>query len=451
MSNDFKALGLPKWLCEALSAMRITTPTAIQKATIPEILKGRDCIGGAKTGSGKTISFGAPMLSHWAEDPSGIFGIVLTPTRELAMQIAEQFTALGANVNLKVSLVIGGESMIEQANQLKENPDFVVATPGRLAHIINEHPDDVRGFKRVKYLVLDEADRLLTDSFTEDLSDCFGALPNPSKRQTLLFTATVTDSVRALAEKPVSEGKQPVFLHELDKVDDVVIPEKLYLGFILSPFYIKEAILHHVLSSEKFKDSIVIVFTNRSETAEILRRTLRNLGIRVTSLHSEMPQSERTNSLHRFRAGAARVLVATDLASRGLDIPSVELVVNFDIPRDPDDFIHRVGRTARAGRNGDALSLITPNDLDRVLAIEERIQRKMEEYGNYSDNDVIKNSLKPTSQAKVEAKMELEKEGFGERKKQQRKREHGDDSEAPVKQKKKTKKTKKARTEKASS
>ncbi|ODV84763.1 hypothetical protein CANARDRAFT_28903 [[Candida] arabinofermentans NRRL YB-2248] len=420
--TTFNSVGLPKWLCESLSSMKITTPTNIQKACIPEILKGRDCIGGAKTGSGKTIAFAGPMLAKWSEDPCGIFGVVLTPTRELAMQIADQFAALGSGVNLKCSLIIGGESMIEQANKIKENPHFVVATPGRLAHIIMEHPDDVRGLRRVKFLVLDEADRLLTDSFTDHLTTCFEALPHPSKRQTLLFTATVTDSVRSLKEKPVAEGRQPVFVHELDKVDDVVIPKSLNLSFLLTPFLVKEATLHNILINEDFKDSTAIVFVNRSENAEILRRVLRHLEIRVTSLHSEMPQSERTNSLHRFRAGAARVLVATDLASRGLDIPTVELVINFDIPRDPDDFIHRVGRTARAGRAGDALSFITPNDLSRILAIEERIDRKMEEYKKVTDNGLIKNSLKIASKAKIEAKMEMEREGFGERKRLQKKR-----------------------------
>lgn len=420
--KSFEEIGIPAWLREALHAMRITTPTPIQAATIPEILKGRDCIGGAKTGSGKTIAFAAPMLTKWAEDPCGIFGIVLTPTRELAMQIAEQFTALGANINLRVELVIGGESMIEQSNRIKENPDFVIATPGRLAHIMMEHPDDVRGLKRVKYLVLDEADRLLTDTFGEDLATCMNSLPEPTKRQTLLFTATVTDSVRSLKDKHVEDGKQPVFIYELDKMDDVIIPEKLYLGFMLTPFMVKEAMLHDLLTGEDYADASCIVFVNRSETAETLRRILFKLDIKVTSLHSQLPQQERTNSLQRFRAGAARVLVTTDLGSRGLDIPIVKLVINYDIPRDPDDFIHRVGRTARAGRKGDAISLVTPNDIKRIMAIEKRIDRKMEEYKKITDNQLIKKSLKAVSKAKVEARMDMERDGFNTRTKLRKRR-----------------------------
>lgn len=409
--SSFKDIGLPKWLCETLSGVKITKPTNIQAGTIPEILKGRNCIGGAKTGSGKTLAFAAPMLTKWAEDPCGIYGVVLTPTRELAMQIAEQFSAMGSNVNLKTALIIGGQSMIEQGNMLRNNPDFVIATPGRLAHIIEEHPDDVKGLKRLKYVVLDEADRLLTDSFTEHLNTCFQAFPDSKKRQTLLFTATVTDAVRALKDK-----SDDVFVHELDKIDDVVIPERLTISYILTPVLVKEATLHNLLTNEDYKESTAMIFVNRSETCELIKRILKALNIRVTALHSEMPQSERTNSLHRFRAGAARVLVSTDLGGRGLDIPSVELVVNYDIPRDPDDFIHRVGRTARAGRKGTAISLVTPNDLDRILAIEDRINRKMEEYANVTDNAIIKNSIKVTLAAKVDAKMEMDKENFGERK-----------------------------------
>lgn len=409
--SSFKEIGLPRWLCETLSGVKITKPTNIQVGTIPEILKGRSCIGGAKTGSGKTLAFAAPMLTRWAEDPCGIFGVILTPTRELAMQIAEQFSAMGSNVNLKTALIIGGQSMIEQGNQLRNNPDFVIATPGRLAHIIKEHPDDVKGLKRLKFVVLDEADRLLTDSFTEHLGTCFQAFPDSKKRQTLLFTATVTDAVRSLKDK-----SDDVFVHELDKIDDVVIPERLHLSYILTPVLVKEAILHNLLTTNDFEASTAMIFVNRSETCELIKRILKALGVRVTALHSEMPQTERTNSLHRFRAGAARVLVSTDLGGRGLDISSVELVVNYDIPRDPDDFIHRVGRTARSGRKGTAISLVTPNDLDRILAIEDRIDRKMEEYEKITDNAIIKNSVKVTLAAKVDARMEMDKENFGERK-----------------------------------
>lgn len=415
---SFEELRVSKWLSEALNSMKIHIPTTIQSACIPKILKGHDCIGGAKTGSGKTIAFAAPMLTQWSEDPSGIYGLVLTPTRELALQIAEQFAALGSSMNIKVSVIVGGEDIVKQALELQRRPHFVIATPGRLAdHILNSGEDTVCGLRRVKYLILDEADRLLSNSFGGDLERCFKILPLSDKRQTLLFTATVTDAVRALKDKPVPKGKLPVFIHEVETVDKVAIPSTLLVKYVFVPSYVKEAYLHSILNLPQYSDSLSIIFTNRTATAELLRRTLRKLEFRVASLHSEMPQTERTNSLHRFKAGAAKILIATDVASRGLDIPTVELVVNYDIPADADDFIHRVGRTARAGRKGDAISIVAEKDVDRILAIEERINKKMELIEDISDNKVIKDSLNKTSVAKREAFMDMDRENFGEKRK----------------------------------
>lgn len=420
----FKSLGLSRWLQEALQAMKINQPTAIQKACIPEILKGRDCIGGAKTGSGKTVAFAAPMLTKWSEDPSGMFGVVLTPTRELAMQIAEQFTALGSSMNIRVALVVGGESIVDQAIQLQKKPHFIIATPGRLAHhIMSSGEDTIGGLKRAKFLVLDEADSLLTDTFASDLATCIGALPSKDKRQTLLFTATITDQVRALEDAPIQEGKPPLFTYQVESVDKVAIPSTLKTEYILVPEHVKEAYLYQLLTCETYKDSSAIIFVNRTMTAEILRRTLYHLEVRVASLHSQMPQQERTNSLHRFRANAARVLIATDVASRGLDIPTVELVINYDIPADPDTFIHRAGRTARAGRSGDAISFVTQRDVSRIEAIEKRINKKMTESDKVHDTAVIRKALTKVTKAKRESLMAMEKENFGERKRVQKRKE----------------------------
>lgn len=441
---SFEELGVAKWLSEALNAMKIHTPTSIQSACIPKILKGHDCIGGAKTGSGKTIAFAAPMLTKWSEDPSGIYGLVLTPTRELALQIAEQFAALGSSMNIKVSVIVGGEDIVKQALELQKRPHFVIATPGRLAdHILNSGEDTICGLRRVKYLILDEADRLLSNSFGGDLERCFNVLPPSEQRQTLLFTATVTDAVRALKDKPVPKGKLPVFMHEVETVDKVAIPSTLLVNYVFVPSYVKEAYLNSILNLPQYNDSLSIIFTNRTSTAELLRRTLRKLEFRVASLHSEMPQTERTNSLHRFKAGAAKILIATDVASRGLDIPTVGLVINYDIPADADDFIHRVGRTARAGRKGDAISIVAEKDVDRILAIEERINKKMELLEDINDNKVIKDSLTKTSVAKRESLMDMDRENFGEKRKiNKSKRQSSDDSLTKTKKKKKKKHTK---------
>lgn len=435
----FSEIGVAKWLDESLASMKIYTPSLIQKACIPEILKGKDCIGGAKTGSGKTIAFAAPMLTKWSEDPMGIFGLVLTPTRELAMQIAEQFAALGAQMNIRLSVIVGGEDIVKQALELQKRPHFVIATPGRLAdHILNSGEETIKGLRSVKYLVLDEADRVLSNSFSKDLLRCLSILPDASKRQTLLFTATVTDAVRSLKNKPTAEGKPPVFMHEVETVDKVAIPSTLLLYYVFVPSYVKEAYLHTILSLEKYSKVNVIIFVNRTRTAELLRRTLRKLDFRVASLHSEMPQLERTSSLHRFKAQAARILIATDVASRGLDIPTVELVVNYDIPADPDDFIHRVGRTARAGRKGDSVTIVAERDVERVHAIEERANKKMELLEEADDDKVVSTSLTKMTTAKREALMDMDRENFGEKRQiNKKKREQVDKSRVSKPKKKK--------------
>lgn len=423
VSKSFSSLGVAKWLVEALNAMKITQPTAIQRTCIPEILGGRDCIGGAKTGSGKTIAFAAPMLTSWSEDPSGMFGVILTPTRELAMQIAEQFTALGSSMNIKVALVVGGESIVQQAIELQKKPHFIVATPGRLAHhIMNSGDDTIGGLRRVKYLVLDEADILLTNTFSEDLATCVSILPPKNKRQNLLFTATMTDQVKALQNAPNQEGKPPVFSYQVESVDKLAIPSTLKTEYLLVPEHVKEAYLYQILTSEDYENSSAIIFVNRTVTAEILRRTLKGLDVRVASLHSQMPQQERTNSLHRFRANAARVLIATDVASRGLDIPNVALVVNYDIPANPDTFIHRAGRTARAGRSGESICFVTQRDITRIESIEERINKKMDQFEKVHDTAVIRKALNKVTAAKRESLMAMDKENFGERKRIQQKK-----------------------------
>lgn len=419
---SFENLGVSQWLCEALHAMAIHKPSAIQQACIPSVLKGHDVIGGAKTGSGKTIAFAAPMLTEWSRDPFGICGLILTPTRELAIQIAEQFSALGSGMNIRVSVIVGGVDMVKQCLELQRRPHFVVATPGRLAdHIMSSGEETIGGLRRIKYLVLDEADRLLSSSLSDDLARCMEVLPDPTNRQTLLFTATITDAVRALKEAPTKPGKLPVVSHEL-ALDSMAVPEKLEQYYILCPTYVKLAYLYGLLEQEDNAKKTVIVFVNRTQTAEHIRRTLQLMDVKTTSLHSQMPQSERLNALGRFRAAAARVLVATDVASRGLDIPTVQMVVNFDIPADPDDYIHRVGRTARAGRSGESISLVGERDVERIEAIEARTATKMAEYEKISDKVVIDKALKKVSIAKRQAILEMDKDKFGERRKIQKKK-----------------------------
>jgi ATP-dependent RNA helicase DDX49/DBP8 len=217
--STFADLNVSPWLVSSLANMAIKNPTRIQSAAIPEILSGRDCIGGSRTGSGKTVAFAVPILQQWSKDPFGIFGLVLTPTRELALQIFEQFKAIGAVQNLKVCLVTGGSDMRAQAIELAKRPHVVIATPGRLAdHINSSGEESIAGLRRVKFVVLDEADRLLAagkGSMLPDLGVCMEVLPESSKRQTCLFTATVTAEVRALQDSPRGKGKPPVAVCEV--------------------------------------------------------------------------------------------------------------------------------------------------------------------------------------------------------------------------------------------
>jgi ATP-dependent RNA helicase DDX49/DBP8 len=415
-SSDFASLGLKPWLVRSLESMAIRRPTGIQKGCIPEILKGRDCIGGSRTGSGKTVAFAVPMLQKWSQDPFGIYGLILTPTRELALQIYEQVKAISSPQSLKAILVTGGTDMRPQALALASRPHIVIATPGRLAdHIRTSGEDTVVGLKRCKVVVLDEADRLLNahgpGSMLPDVSECLSALPPPSDRQTLLFTATVTPEVRALKDMPRSANKPELFICEIDAGSNLALPAGLNQTHLPVPVTHREHYLHELLLTEHNVAKSVIIFCNRTVTADYLTHLLRLLDHRVTALHSKLPQRQRTDNLARFRASAARILVATDVAARGLDIPEVGLVINYDVPRDPDDYIHRVGRTARAGRKGTSVTLVGQRDVALVKAIEDRVGREMvawEEEGVNLETRVVREGLKLVGEKKREAWMEIE-------------------------------------------
>lgn len=414
--SSFAALNVRPWLVHSLSTMSIIRPTGIQQGCIPEILSGRDCIGGSRTGSGKTVAFAVPIIQKWSEDPVGIFAVILTPTRELALQMYEQFKAIASSQSLKPILITGGADMRSQALELSNRPHVVIATPGRLAdHIRTSGEDTVCGLRRVKFVVLDEADRLLEagqGSMLPDVEECLSILPPSTERQTCLFTATVTDEVRALKEMKRPPGRPPVFVCEVD-TDSLAIPPTLKQTFLKVPAQHREAFLHVLLLTPENVEKSVMIFCNRNQTANLLEYLLRLLGHRVTALHSKLQQRDRYANLSRFRAGAkvARILVATDVAARGLDIPEVGLVINFDVPRDPDDYIHRVGRTARAGRAGTSVTMVGQFDVELILSIEQRVGKPMEEFeeeGVSVEGRVIREALKPVGEKKREAMLQIE-------------------------------------------
>lgn len=416
---SFNSLGVDTWLTTALSHLSVKRPTRIQASCIPPILSGRDCIGGSRTGSGKTLAFALPILQKWAEDPSAVFAVILTPTRELALQIHEQIIALGSRRGLRCALVVGGADARQQAIELERRPHIVVATPGRLAdHVLNSGEETTRGLKRVKFVVLDEADRLLANdpetngkgSMLPDLTTCLSYMPGPSERQTLLFTATLTPEVRALQNLPRPTPKPPLHITEVD-TETLAVPSTLNQTYHLVNILHKEKYLHILLLTPANLDKDIIIFVNRTSTATLLDHLLRKLDHRVTSLHSGLSHTDRTSNLARFRARSARILIATDVASRGLDIPDVRVVINYDIPRDPDTYIHRVGRTARAGRKGTSICLVGQRDVELIKAIEERVGREMvayEEEGVNVETRVVREALNLVGEAKREVVLDLE-------------------------------------------
>ncbi|KAA8573076.1 hypothetical protein EYC84_003607 [Monilinia fructicola] len=413
--TTFAALDVKPWLVGSLGAMAIKRPTGIQKGCIPEILKGRDCIGGSRTGSGKTVAFAVPILQKWAEDPFGIFALVLTPTRELALQIYEQFKAISSPQSLKAVLIRAVRTCDPKQRPL-HNDHTLSSQPRADWRIIFEPRAKIQYalLRRVRMVVLDEADRLLASgsvgSMLPDVEECLSILPPPAERQTLLFTATVTPEVRALKDMPRTPGKPPVFVCEVD-TQALAIPSSLNQMHLQVPVTHREHYLHMFLLTDKNLPKSVVIFCNRTATADYLTHLLRLLEHRVTALHSKLPQRQRIDNLGRFRASAARILVATDVAARGLDIPEVGLVINYDIPRDPDDYIHRVGRTARAGRKGEAVTFVGQRDVQLVLAIENRVGRQMDawaEEGVNLETRVIRESLKLVGEKKREAMLEIE-------------------------------------------
>ncbi|XP_061172252.1 probable ATP-dependent RNA helicase DDX49 [Saccostrea echinata] len=401
--EQFEKLELNEWLWAQCHTMGLRQPTPIQVNCIPPILEGRDCIGCAKTGSGKTAAFALPVLQKLSEDPFGIFALVLTPTRELAFQIAEQFNVLGKPINVRVTVITGGLDMMQQGIDLQVKPHIVISTPGRLADHLQSC--DTFSLRKIKFLVLDEADRLIEDDFGEQLETIFKVLPK--KRQTLLFSATMTKHLKDLQDVAMNK---PFFWQQKSEVATV---EGLKQYYVLMPADIKDAYLIHILDkyTEANKKSSIMIFTNTCKYTQILGMICTQLGLPCVVLHSMIRQKERLAALAKFKSNQINILIATDVASRGLDIPTVDLIINHNVPNKPKDYVHRVGRTARAGRHGTAITLVTQFDVKLVHAIEEFVNSKMDEYDT-KEKEVMK-ILVEVATAKREAEIRLDERDFG--------------------------------------
>ena len=382
--NYFAALGLNRLISANLAGFGFIRPTPVQHACIPAILRGNDVIGTAQTGTGKTAAFALPILQLLSEDPYGIFCLCLTPTRELAIQIAEQFDAFSTGMHLRCLVIIGGEDLRVQAASLATRPHIVVATPGRLVeHFVN----DIllyKVFSKLRTLVLDEADRLLDPGFETDLRAIMHNVPN-AHRQTLLFSATITRSITAVKQVTLESALY------FEEFVGIKVVKNCAHEYCLVPSKVKDVFFVHLLNNiDSGKLRSVIVFAGTVYACQLLQETCAILGIDSVALHALKKQRQRVTNLSRFKSGQVGILIATDIASRGLDIPFFDLVIHYEVPAFSRDYVHRVGRTARAGRWGKSVALVSQHEVALIHQIERITGVDMIEVPGIREADVLK-------------------------------------------------------------
>ena len=358
----FAELGVSDAVCEVLDGKGFIAPFPVQESVIPEALEGRDLTVRAPTGSGKTLAFALPTV-EFLHEPHGYPGaLVLAPTRELAVQITEEVTPLAAALGLKTAVAYGGVPLDRQAKKAA-GADFVVATPGRLLDLMRQKLVDM---SKIEVLILDEADRMLDMGFIPQVEAILKFLP--AERQTMLFSATLDGEIARLANKMT---RSPGLIEtEDDPGTDVALSERLEQSFVpVEPSSRTETLIDLV----KDEDDLVLIFCRTKRGAARLTERINKLGLPAKELHGDLSQAVREKTLKSFADGKTRVLIATDVASRGIDLDDIGLVVNFDPPDDQDTYTHRVGRTARAGRTGRAITMVLPDQLDEVGRMAKRL------------------------------------------------------------------------------
>ncbi len=404
----FSELGLIDVLLARLSELDHQQPTPIQTQAIPSILTGHDLIAGANTGSGKTAAFALPLLQQIhtnktkeSKSSKGNFvtGLILVPTRELAKQVADNIKSLAAHFNgsIKIQAVFGGVSANTQMLALRGGTDILVATPGRLLDLVSSNAVK---FERLKTLIIDEADRMLSLGFTEELQALLAMLPK--QKQTLLFSATFPEQVKSLTENLLNDPKQ-IFLQSAEESTLVQRVFNVDKGQ-------KTALLAHLIKQHEWRQALI--FVNAKRACEHLSQKLEKRGIKAEVFHGDKGQGARNRVIDAFKAGEIEVLIATDIAARGLDIEKLPVVLNFDLPRSPADYMHRIGRSGRAGEVGLALSLIDHDDLHHFSVIEKKNKIKLEreqvagfEVSDVSnDEPVAKPMAKPEGSGKKKRK-----------------------------------------------
>jgi len=357
----FEDLGLGDKVLKAIADAGYSTPTPIQEKAIPQVLMGKDVLGIAQTGTGKTASFTLPMIEILSQGRAKARmprTLIVSPTRELAAQIAENFEIYGKYDKLTMALLIGGVSFDEQFKKLDRGVDVLIATPGRLLDCFERGKILLSG---IEIFVVDEADRMLDMGFIPDLERIFGLLP--FTRQTLFFSATMPPEIQKITEKYLFNPAR------IEVARQATAAESITQEAIKCDRMAKREVLRRLINDNDVKNAII--FCNRKRDVDILGRSLKKHGFSADMLHGDMDQGSRSKTLERFKAGEIRLLVASDVAARGLDIPDVSHIFNFDVPMHPEDYVHRIGRTGRAGKSGHAYTIVSPDDRKYLKGVED--------------------------------------------------------------------------------
>ncbi|MGM0497116.1 MAG: DEAD/DEAH box helicase [Bacteroidota bacterium] len=400
---QFKELEIIEPILKALKDENYTKPTTIQERTIPLILNRKDVMGNAQTGTGKTAAFAIPILQHLHKDnrKNNNFrktkALIITPTRELAIQIGESFSTYGKYTGIKNTVIFGGVNQGKQTEALRKGVDILVATPGRLLDLMNQ------GFIKlndIEYFVLDEADRMLDMGFIHDIKKIIAELP--AKRQSLFFSATLPKNIVELSKKIL---KNPIKV-EISPVSPAAETVDQYIYYTNKSK--KKDLLLHILQDQNIDQALL--FSRTKHGADRIARNLKNKNIKTAAIHGDKAQNQRQKSLKQFKDGTIRVLVATDIAARGIDIDSLKYVINYDLPNVAETYIHRIGRSGRAGEKGNAISICEPEENAYLKDIEKLINKKIK---------LIKDNPYPQTEKPMNAK---EKKAF-EKEKQRKKQE----------------------------
>ena len=368
-NTTFADLGVAEPLCRALAAQNYVNPTPIQAQSIPALLEGRDLLGLAQTGTGKTAAFTLPILQHLAathekREPKTARALILAPTRELALQIGKSIETYGKNLKLRHTAIFGGVNQFRQVRAMSGGVDILVATPGRLLDLMNQKHVDLR---RTSILVLDEADRMLDMGFVRDVKKIIAALP--VKRQSLLFSATMPKSIEHLAAEILKDPAR------VEVTPEVVTVDKIDQRVMHVDGKRKRELLAKLLDDADL--SRVIVFTRTKHCANRVSEQLEKSGVPSEAIHGNKSQGARQRALDNFRNGKARVLVATDIAARGIDVTGITHVINYELPNEPESYVHRIGRTARAGKSGIAVSFCDNAERAHLKSIEKLTKRPL--------------------------------------------------------------------------